>query len=303
MKIFLIMPWLNLAGVPLAQLRFARALKKRGHNVEFIIGNQDKEFAYQEIPEVNFNILNVQSSKGMLPGIMKHIKNKKPDIIFSAEDHMTIWVLIAVILLNSKTLVSGSSRVGALDLEAYGGKLFSKYWKSFFLRILFKCVAWRADALTCVAKDMVAGYHQVLKTKKHDHVYNIIVDEQSILRSLESTNHMWIKNKNKKLVVAAGRFDKPKGFHDLINAMHIVIKNKDVKLILLGDGPEKENLEKQINNLNMRDRNLLLAEVRDCTISGPRNPVVVCFTSPLPYLIAISSPPLSCFHSPTRNLP
>jgi hypothetical protein len=34
-----------------------------------------------------------------------------------------------------------------------------------------------------------------------------------------------------------------------------------------------------------RDRNLLLAEVRDYTISGPRNPVVVCFTSPLPSLL------------------
>ena len=68
---------------------------------------------------------------------------------------------------------------------------------------------------------------------------------------------------------------------------------------LLGDG-------KDIGmkfEYTVRDRNLLLAEVRDYTISGPRNPVVVCFTSPLPYLIAISSPPLSCFHSPTRNLP
>ena len=36
-----------------------------------------------------------------------------------------------------------------------------------------------------------------------------------------------------------------------------------------------------------RDRNLLLAEVRDCTISGPRNPVVVCFTSPLSSLTVI----------------
>ncbi len=36
-----------------------------------------------------------------------------------------------------------------------------------------------------------------------------------------------------------------------------------------------------------RDRNLLLAEVRDYTISGPRNPVVVCFTSPLPSLTVI----------------
>jgi len=35
---------------------------------------------------------------------------------------------------------------------------------------------------------------------------------------------------------------------------------------------------------------------------GPRNPVVVCFTSPLSSLTAISSPHLSCFQSPTHNL-
>ncbi len=40
-------------------------------------------------------------------------------------------------------------------------------------------------------------------------------------------------------------------------------------------------------DMSMRDRNLLLAEVRDYTISGPRNPVVVCFTSPLPSLTVI----------------
>ncbi|MDP7453746.1 MAG: hypothetical protein QGE95_15995, partial [Arenicellales bacterium] len=48
--------------------------------------------------------------------------------------------------------------------------------------------------------------------------------------------------------------------------------------------------------------NLLLAEVRDCTISGPRNPVVICFTSPLSSLTAISPPNLFCFQSPTHNL-
>ena len=247
------MPWLNLAGVPLAQLRFARALKKRGHHVEFIIGKKDSSFSYQEIPGVTFNILNVHTSKRMVPGIIGLIKKKDPDIIFSAEDHMTIWVLIAVILLNSKTLVSGSSRVGSMDAEAYGGKLFSKNWKSFFLRILFNCVAWRANALTCVAKDMVEGYHKVLKTKKHAHVYNIIVDEQSISRSMEFVDHKWIKNKNNKIIIAAGRLDEPKGFHDLINAMQIVIKKKNVKLILLGDGPEKENLKKQIADLEMNN--------------------------------------------------
>ena len=125
------MPRLNLAGVPLAQLRFARALRNRGHDVEFIIGQKDESFIYKEIPGVALNILNVHTSKKMIPGIIKLIKKKNPDIIFSAEDHMTIWVLFSVIVINSKTLVSGSSRVGSMDLEAYGGRLFSKNWKSF----------------------------------------------------------------------------------------------------------------------------------------------------------------------------
>jgi len=253
MKIFLIMPRLNLAGVPLAQLRFARALRNRGHDVEFIIGQKDESFIYKEIPGVALNILNVHTSKRMIPGIIKLIKKKNPDIIFSAEDHMTIWVLFSVILINSKTLVSGSSRVGSMDLEAYGGRLFSKNWKSFFLKILFNCVAWRANALTCVAKDMVEGYHRALKTTKHTHVYNIVVDEESILRSIEPVDHKWINSKNTKIIIAAGRLDKQKGFHDLVDAMHIVIKKRDAKLIILGDGVEKQNLQNQIADLDMDD--------------------------------------------------
>jgi|ETNmetMinimDraft_16_1059900.scaffolds.fasta_scaffold05469_4 hypothetical protein len=58
-----------------------------------------------------------------------------------------------------------------------------------------------------------------------------------------------------------------------------------------------------ISNCKYRDRNLLLAEVRDCTFNGTRNTVVVCFTSLLSSLTAISSPHPFSFQSPTHNLP
>jgi len=67
------------------------------------------------------------------------------------------------------------------------------------------------------------------------------------------------------------------------------------------DEVEKTILEKGLTA--PRDRNLLLAEVRDCTISGPRNPAVVCFTSLLSSLTVISSPHPFCFLSTTHNLP
>ncbi len=58
------------------------------------------------------------------------------------------------------------------------------------------------------------------------------------------------------------------------------------------DKIEKARASNNVNwmdvlRLSFRDRNLLLAEVRDYTISGPRNPVVVCFTSLLSSLTVI----------------
>ena len=38
MKIALVTPVYGIAGVPLAQIRFAKALAARGHNVDLIVG-------------------------------------------------------------------------------------------------------------------------------------------------------------------------------------------------------------------------------------------------------------------------
>jgi glycosyltransferase involved in cell wall biosynthesis len=53
-------------------------------------------------------------------------------------------------------------------------------------------------------------------------------------------------------IVSAGTLEHRKGFDLLINVMSKLVKENDkVHLTLLGDGPEKENLRKQINSLNL----------------------------------------------------
>ena len=253
MKILVLTPRLNLSGVPLAQIRLSKALKKYGHNVKLIAGVQDKSINDSHLSGVNVEIIKKNKVRNMLFFLVKKIRSEKPDLIFTAEDHLTVITLIAILITRSRAKLSGSSRVGADDLEAYGGKLFSQYWKSNFLKIIFKLVAWRADALTCVAKDMVPHYKKIFKNQKHTFCYNIIVDEESIARSKEAVSHKWIDKKNDALIVAAGRLDKEKGFKDLINAIWEVTKTRCVKLILIGDGPEKENLQLHINELGLKD--------------------------------------------------
>src|SRR3989344_7178868 len=57
--------------------------------------------------------------------------------------------------------------------------------------------------------------------------------------------------KNKKVILFVGRLDNYKGVKYLIDA----IKNiENIKLLLVGDGLERENLEKQVKELNLADK-------------------------------------------------
>lgn len=55
-------------------------------------------------------------------------------------------------------------------------------------------------------------------------------------------------------IISIGRLSKEKGFSDLIDVVNIIKnKNKKIKLYLIGDGSERESLEKKVNDLKLKD--------------------------------------------------
>ena len=58
--------------------------------------------------------------------IMKYIFFNKPDIIFSAEDHLNAVVSLACVFTFSKTKISVSSRVTPIDTYRNSEVFFSK---------------------------------------------------------------------------------------------------------------------------------------------------------------------------------
>lgn len=68
------------------------------------------------------------------------------------------------------------------------------------------------------------------------------------------------KYKNKKIILAIGRFVRAKGFVYLIKAMN---KLDDAILLIIGDGPLKKDFENYINTNNLKDRVILLGSISD----------------------------------------
>jgi glycosyltransferase involved in cell wall biosynthesis len=252
MKICIAVSAFSRTGVPLAQLRFARALAEKGHEIDFLIGGIDIRHPETEcpvVPGVNVITLGQAKIRNMIFPLCSYLKKAKPDVVFSAEDHFNGAFLLAAIATGSKAKISGSSRVPPSD--SYSNAILSKRW---FNKQLMRAVMWRADALTCVSKDMVDDYrHYFGRSAPHVGVYNIIVDKVSLLRMREPLDDPWFNDRSSPLLVAAGTLTTRKGFADLIRAMKELSNTKKARLVILGEGPLRSELQSLIDELGLSD--------------------------------------------------
>lgn len=248
LKVCVVTPRFTIAGVPLAQLRFARALAGEGHYVDLLIGQIEHDSHVPEALGVNVFELKQRHVRGMFFPLLQYLRTAKPDVVFSAEDHLNAVVLLAAIASGNKAKISCSSRVTPFD--TYSSVILTKRW---LLKQFMRAVMWRADALTCVSKDMVSQYRCVFTSPPHVYAYNIVADRSARLRMLEPLEHEWFSQKDCPILIAAGRLAPWKGFVDLIKAMKEVTGRRRVRLVILGDGPQRPELEALIADLDLTE--------------------------------------------------
>lgn len=258
MKVTVVTPVLSIAGVPLAQIRFARALAHRGHEVTLLVGWIDPAFRVPDLDGVVVEEMGRRQARAMFAPLCTHFRKARPDVVFTAEDHLNCFVLFAAMLTGSRAKISGSSRVTPYD--TYSNNALDKRWA---LKQLIKLAMVRADALTCVSQDMVAQYRTVFRSPRHVCVYNIVDDAQSRARMREDVEDPWLDDASRPLVAAAGRLAPWKGFSDLIDAMAHGPAANGARLLILGDGPLRAELQSQIDRLGLQEAIRLIGYVEN----------------------------------------
>jgi len=255
MRVIVVTPVYALSGVPLAQIRLAKVLARIGHNVTLIIGKINKGFELPLIENIDVIVLGKKRVITMFKDIINISNSSSPDVIFSAEDHLNIIIMLASFLFRKEAKISCSSRVTPFD--TYSKNPFKK---GFYLKFLMKFLMNRADVLSCVSEDMVTQYQSLFKNSRHQRIYNIIGPDDIEILKAEKVNHDWF-NGNYEVIIGAGNLSPWKGFTDLIKAFSLIKNKKSLKLVILGDGPEKHDLVNLIYELKLEDKIQLLGNV------------------------------------------
>ncbi len=245
-KIAVITPTFALSGVPLAQCRLARALSEEHHQVDLVIGNNPKNLQLPYIDNVKVKVLNKSRVFFMVTPLLKLFLFDRPNIIFTAEDHLNTIILLCALITKSNAIICTSSRVTPYD--TYSDKFLTKRW---VLKIIAKLVSFRANLQSCVSMEMVEQYKTIFPNSNHVPIYNIVVDNYSFLLSKQKPNHPWLIEKNYPVIIAAGMLEPWKGFDILLRAFAKSLTSTQAKLIILGDGSLRLSLLKLADQLNI----------------------------------------------------
>lgn len=109
------------------------------------------------------------------------------------------------------------------------------------------------DQIVCVSEDVKAGFHKVFGKDFPTVVLHNVIDEQEIFEKAERPIE-WEKDESKTQLLAVGRLTQQKNFSYLIDTCKkIKADGLQFHLNILGEGPERNNLEGQIGELALDD--------------------------------------------------
>lgn len=236
MKIFLIIPTLRQGGAERVMSELANEFIKHNHEVHLILLVKSELFytLNSKIEITNFGFENkgtfvkIFSEVKTFQSFRRLLKKERPDVVLSFMDKYNVFTILASRFLNLKVFVSDRGNPK---------KIISSY-----IHFLKKRTYKYADGI--VAQTNLAK--TILEKATQNHNIKVISNPVKIIQKYPLI-------KREKIIINVGRLVPEKGQSYLIEAFSR-IEDPSWRLIILGEGPLRQNLQDQVKTLKIANR-------------------------------------------------
>jgi len=255
MNILVVIPTLGYGGAERLLVTLLPKFKEKGHNVKVCIFNTPddlkNELTNYDIKVTNLNLKHRWSVIEAIVKLHKEIKIFKTDIVWG---HLYFGILYSrlVSLFHSDIKVISHLHYNISSDTAKKGLWYS------FRNWIFNKSRKLDFATVAVSKSTKKDYEDFFGWKNIKVIYNVI-DTESIENAIKGKIQKDIISSNDYNIIIPGRLHESKGHQYLIEAIYKLKSEFDLtpKVIIAGGGNIKDKIEKQINDLNIKEQFLL----------------------------------------------
>jgi glycosyltransferase involved in cell wall biosynthesis len=243
----LFLPSFRGGGVERYGVNIATGLAADGLRVDLVVRSAEGPYLEQVPPEVRVFDLSVSRVAGALVPLTRYLRRERPKALLSAGDSANVVAICAKRLARTPTRVVVGTHTVSMRSSSFRAR-----W------VVPAAVRWsygRADGMLAVSQGVADHLAEVMgyPRERVQVIYNPVVTHALLSARYAKPDHRLLESEGLPVLLAIGRLRKVKNFALLLRAFARVRAERDVRLLILGEGRERAALERLAGELGIRD--------------------------------------------------
>jgi glycosyltransferase involved in cell wall biosynthesis len=245
-RIAFFLPTLAGGGAERVALNLLKGMVERDILLDLVLADATGPYLDQVPAGVRLIDLGTGRVTRAIPALAKYLKEIKPVAMLSHMNHANVAAILARELARSK------AKLVVVEHDTLSA-VKSELSRSRFVPPAMKWLYPRATSIVGVSQgvstdlDTELGFRPgTVKT-----VYNPVISPDLLAKANTPVDHPWFQPGQPPVFLAVGRFTPQKDFSNLIQAFGILRKQQDARLIILGEGDLRGDLEAEIAALDL----------------------------------------------------
>lgn len=230
-------------------VKLAGGIAERGYGIDLVLGHAAGHYASEVHPSVRIVDLRARKMVLSIPTLIRYFRDERPRAVLSSLNHVNIVGLWARRLSRVPTRMVVSER-NTLSLARHGS-----WWRQRLRpHLIGRFYRW-ADGIVAVSGGVADDLTTTtgLPSGRIAVIPNPIITPNVRRMAEETPHHRWLSDGEPPVVIAIGRLAPQKDFATLIEAFAAARGSSDARLLILGEGPERQNLESVVRSRGLDD--------------------------------------------------
>ncbi|EOR94250.1 glycosyl transferase, group 1 [Arcticibacter svalbardensis MN12-7] len=241
---------LNQGGIQKMIVNAANYFVEQGNDVSVVLMIPGGEYVSLLDPRIKLIYFRSLKKSRLFFSFSDILKREKFDVLFTATPSLNTFTVIGRLMARVKTKIVISERNNTVVFFKNSALTLSK------LTFLSIPLLYRfADAIVAVSKGLGQSLQKValIPANKIHVIYNPAWSPELEKQAGLPVQHEWLNDDTVPVLITVGRLVDAKNHALLIDAIALLSKKREVRLIIIGEGPLREKLQSQINSLNLQD--------------------------------------------------
>lgn len=237
-------------GAEKVMVNLAQGLVDFGVRVDFVLASATGPYLPLIPAQVRLIDLKQPRALTSLPGLARYLRREKPDALIAGLDHANLIALFARRLSGVQTKIMVTVNI---DYAAFWqGTIPPK--DALILRLAGLVYPW-ADAVVGASAGATESMASVAGLPRHrlQTIYNPVVTPEVLAKMTAPLDHPWLNDTTIPVILGVGRLIPVKDFATLIRAFALLRAERPARLIILGEGSERQNLQSLIHELGVSE--------------------------------------------------